>query len=131
MKHNINYLNNGKISQNYTIKSTLVKGTKIKNINFALNLSYLKLFNYLLFWLTIHQLGYFFADGKMFKYKTSIFATISIFSYIYLFYKFDSSTEFMSVSGYRLSEISNEDPPTIYYLISFWRKSFFLCSIKT
>ena len=33
MKHNINYLNNGKISQNYTIKSTLVKGTKIKNIN--------------------------------------------------------------------------------------------------
>ena len=90
----------------------------IDTIEFSISLSYLKLFNYLLFWLTIHQLGYFFADGKMFKYKTSIFATISIFSYVYLFYKFDSSTDFMSVSGYRLSQISNEDPPTIYYLIS-------------
>ena len=48
----------------------------------------------------------------------------------------------MSVSGYRLSEISNEDPPTIYYLISsvgpfifflFFRKSFeeMLQNIKT
>jgi len=39
----------------------------------------------------------------------------------------------MSVSGYRLSQINNEDPPTVYYLIStvgllsfflFFRKSF-------
>ncbi len=33
MKHNIRYLNNGKIAQNYAIKSTPIKSTKIKNIN--------------------------------------------------------------------------------------------------
>ena len=33
MKHNIHYLNNGKIAQNYKIKSTPIKSTKIKNIN--------------------------------------------------------------------------------------------------
>ena len=33
MKHNIHFSNNGKITQNYTIKSTVVKSTKIKNIN--------------------------------------------------------------------------------------------------
>ena len=125
-----------------TVVAFIFMTVAIDTIDFSISLSYLKLFNYLLFWLTIHQLGYFFADGKMFKYKTSIFATISIFSYVYLFYKFDSSTDFMSVSGYRLSEISNEDPPTIYYLISsvgllsfflFFRKSFeeMLQNIKT
>lgn len=33
MKHNIRYLNNGKIAQKYIIKSTPIKRTKIKNIN--------------------------------------------------------------------------------------------------
>ena len=33
MKHNIHYLNNGKIAQKYIIKSTPIKSTKIKNIN--------------------------------------------------------------------------------------------------
>ena len=33
MKNNVNYLNNGKIAQNYKIKSTLIKSTKTKNIN--------------------------------------------------------------------------------------------------
>ena len=33
MKHNIHYLNNGKIAQNFIIKSTLIKSTKTKNIN--------------------------------------------------------------------------------------------------
>ncbi len=33
MKQKIHYLNNGKIEQNYIIKSTLIKGTKVKNIN--------------------------------------------------------------------------------------------------
>ena len=105
----------------------------IDTIDFSISLSYLKLFNYLLFWLTIHQLGYFFADGKMFEFKSSIFVTVSLVSYVYLHYKFATTNEFMSVSGYRLTSISNEDPPTIYYLISsigllaillFFRKSF-------
>mgnify|MGYP001445446179 CR=1 FL=1 len=33
MKHNKHYLNNGKITQNYKIKSTTIKSTKFKNIN--------------------------------------------------------------------------------------------------
>ena len=33
MNNNMNYLNNGKIAQNYKIKSTPIKSTKIKNIN--------------------------------------------------------------------------------------------------
>ena len=33
MKHNIHYLNNGKIAQNFIIKSTPIKNTKIKNIS--------------------------------------------------------------------------------------------------
>jgi len=116
-----------------TVVSLICMTIAIDTIEFSISLSYIKLFNYLLFWLTIHQMGYFFADGKIFKYKSSIFATVALISYVYLFYKLNTSNEFMSVSGYRLSEISNEDPPTIYYLISsvgllsfflFFRKSF-------
>ena len=33
MKHKIHYLNNGKIAQNYTVKSTHIKSTKVKSIN--------------------------------------------------------------------------------------------------
>jgi hypothetical protein len=33
MKHKIHYLNNGKIAQNYTVKSSSIKNTKIKSIN--------------------------------------------------------------------------------------------------
>ena len=33
MKHNIHYLNNGKIAQNYVIKSTPIKSSKTKKIN--------------------------------------------------------------------------------------------------
>ena len=105
----------------------------VDTIEFSLSLSYISLLNYLLFWLTIHQIGYFFADGKIFTYAPSLFATVSIISYIYLFYRFSNTIDVMSVSGYRLSEVSNEDPPTIYYLVSsigllsfflFFRKPF-------
>ncbi len=105
----------------------------IDTIELPISFSYIKLINYLLFWLTIHQAGYFFADGKIFKFKASIFVTASLFSYVYLFYIFNTTTEFMSVSSYRLTAISNEDPPTIYYLVSsigllsiflFFRESF-------
>jgi len=116
-----------------TVVSLIFMTISIDTIEFSISLSYIKLFNYLLFWLTIHQLGYFFADGKIIKFKNSIFVTVSIFSYVYLFYKYDTSNEFMSVSGYRLSQLSNEDPPTIFYLIAsigllsfllFFRKFF-------
>ena len=33
IEHNMRYLNNGKVAQNYKIKSTSIKSTKVKNIN--------------------------------------------------------------------------------------------------
>ncbi len=33
IEHNMPYLNNGKTAQNYKVKSTLIKSTKVKNIN--------------------------------------------------------------------------------------------------
>ena len=102
-------------------------------IDISISFSYIKLFNYLIFWLTIHQAGYFFADGKIFSFKSSVFVLTSLVSYIFLFYTSNTTSEFMSVSGYRLIGTSNEDPPTIYYLISslgllaiflFFRRTF-------
>ena len=33
IEHNMSYLNNGKTAQNYKVKSTPIKSTKVKNIN--------------------------------------------------------------------------------------------------
>jgi len=90
----------------------------IDNIEFNLSLSYIKLFNYLIFWLTIHQLGYFLADGKIFALRKSLFAGITFFSYSYLAYMHTTTEQYLSVSNYRLLSFSNEDPPTTVYLIS-------------
>ena len=95
--------------------STLVL---IDNIDFSISLSYIKLFNYLIFWLTIHQLGYFLADGKIFSFTKSFFAGVSVIAYSYLSYVYTTSDKFLSVSNYRLLSYSNEDPPTTIYLIS-------------
>ena len=70
---------------------------------------------------------YFFADGKIFSFKISFFISLSLLSFGYLFYKSNSSDEFLSLSSYRLILTSNEDPPTLYYLIaSFGLSSVFL-----
>ena len=90
----------------------------IDNIEFNLSLSYIKLFNYLIFWLTIHQLGYFLADGKIFAFRKSLFAGVTFFSYSYLSYIHTTTEQYLSVSNYRLLSFSNEDPPTTVYLIS-------------
>ena len=90
----------------------------VDTFEFSIAFSYLKLINYLLFWLAIHQLGYFFADGQIFSIKLSFFTTIFIICFGYLFYINNTSEEFMSLSSYRLIMSSNEDPPTIYYLIA-------------
>ena len=90
----------------------------IDNIEFNLSLSYIKLFNYLLFWLTVHQLGYFYADGKIFTYNKTVFAVIAAFSYSYLTYIFTTSNQYLSVANYRLLSFSNEDPPTSIYLVA-------------
>jgi len=56
----------------------------IDTIDIPISFSYIKLFNYLIFWLTIHQAGYFFADGKVFKFKASFFVSTSLISYLFL-----------------------------------------------
>ena len=90
----------------------------IDNINFSLSFSYIKLFNYLFFWIVIHQIGYFFADGKIQKVKFSVFRYITVFTYGYLFYQMSVSESYLSLASYRLTSFNNEDPPTTIYLIA-------------
>ena len=90
----------------------------IDNIDFSLSLSYIKLFNYLFFWIAIHQIGYFFADGKIQKINLNVFKYITIFSYGYLFYQMSVSESYLSLASYRLTSLNNEDPPTTVYLIA-------------
>jgi hypothetical protein len=47
-------------------------------VEVPLNYSYIQVFNYLFFWLTIHQLGYFYADGKIQMFKKSIYFLSSL-----------------------------------------------------
>ena len=101
-----------------TISFLIASLVLIDNIDFSISLSYIKLFNYLIFWLTVHQLGYFYADGKIFNFKKRTFAAISLLSYTYLSFLHYSTSEYLSVSNYRLLSFSNEDPPTTIYLIA-------------
>ena len=90
----------------------------IDNIDFSLNLSYLKLFNYLFFWIVVHQIGYFFADGKIQKLNLNVYRYITVFTYGYLFYQMSVSESYLSLASYRLTSLNNEDPPTTVYLIA-------------
>ena len=90
----------------------------IDNIDFSINLSYLKLFNYLFFWIVVHQIGYFFADGKIQKLNLNVFIYVTVFSYGYLFYQMSISESYLSLASYRLTSLNNEDPPTTIYLIA-------------
>ena len=101
-----------------TVLTLITMTILIDNIDFALNLSYLKLFNYLFFWIVIHQVGYFFADGKIQKVNINVFRYITVFTYGYLFYQMSASESYLSLASYRLTSLNNEDPPTTIYLIA-------------
>jgi len=101
-----------------TLSMFFIATVAIDTFDFSLAFSYLRLINYLIFWLAIHQLGYFFADGKIFSYKLSFFLGLTLLTFGYLFYKLNTSNDFLSLSSYRLIANSNEDPPTVYYLIA-------------
>ena len=90
----------------------------VDNIEFSLNFSYIKLFNYLFFWIAIHQLGYFYADGKIQEVNVNVFRYLTVFSYGYLFYQISASNKYLSLASYRLSSLNNEDPPTTLYLVA-------------
>ena len=101
-----------------TVLSLITLTILIDNIDFSLNLSYLKLFNYLFFWIVVHQIGYFFADGKIQKLNLNVFRYITVFTYGYLFYQMSVSESYLSLASYRLTSLNNEDPPTTVYLIA-------------
>ena len=101
-----------------TVLTLITMTILIDNIDFALNLSYLKLFNYLFFWIVIHQVGYFFADGKIQKVNINVFRYVTVFTYGYLFYQMSASESYLSLASYRLTSLNNEDPPTTIYLIA-------------
>jgi len=90
----------------------------IDNIDFSLNFTYIKLFNYLFFWIAIHQLGYFYADGKIQVINKNVFRYIAVFAYGYLLYQISVSDKYLSLASYRLSTLNNEDPPTTLYLVA-------------
>ena len=101
-----------------TVLILLTTTVLVDNIEFSLNFSYIKLFNYLFFWIAIHQLGYFYADGKIQEVNVNVFRYLTVFSYGYLFYQISVSNKYLSLASYRLSSLNNEDPPTTLYLVA-------------
>ena len=101
-----------------TVLTLFTMTVLIDNIEFSLNFSYIKLFNYLFFWIAIHQLGYFYADGKIQEVNVNVFRYLTVFSYGYLFYQISVSNKYLSLASYRLSSLNNEDPPTTLYLVA-------------
>jgi len=101
-----------------TVLTLFTMTVLIDNIEFSLNFSYIKLFNYLFFWIAIHQLGYFYADGKIQEVNVNVFRYLTVFSYGYLFYQISASNKYLSLASYRLSSLNNEDPPTTFYLVA-------------
>tara|TARA_B100000900_G_scaffold186004_1_gene157721 strand:- start:1224 stop:2786 length:1563 start_codon:yes stop_codon:yes gene_type:complete len=99
-------------------------------VEVPLNYSYIQVFNYLFFWLTIHQLGYFYADGKIQMFKKSIYFLSSVVLYGFLYYQVIFNEKVINFANYRLNSISNEDPPSAYYLIASFAFLFLLISLQ-
>ena len=78
----------------------------------------IKYLNYLFFWLFIHQLGYFYADGSLQEIKLSLYFIVVLVSYISLFFLSTDYSSLTSISNFRLTMNTNEDPPTLIMLLS-------------
>ena len=78
----------------------------------------LKYLNYLFFWLFVHQLGYFYADGSLQDIKLPIYFILGLVSYILLFLLSSDYSPLTSISNFRLAINTNEDPPTLIMLLS-------------
>lgn len=102
----------------------------IDSFEFPINYSYLRLLNYLFFWLMIHQLGYFFADGKTLFLQKNLLFFLPISLLGYLFFKLDQNSDNFSMASYRLSLLNNEDPPTTLYLIASLMTLFIFFNFK-
>jgi len=100
-------------------------------IEVPINYSYIQVFNYLFFWLTIHQLGYFYADGKIQILNKRIYFILVLVFYGFLYYQVIFNNILLNFANYRLNSIGNEDPPSAYYLIVSIAFIFFLISLQT
>jgi hypothetical protein len=100
-------------------------------IEVPINYSYIQVFNYLFFWLTIHQLGYFYADGKLQILKKRIYFMFALLFYGFLYYQVIINNILLNFANYRLNSIGNEDPPSAYYLVVSLAFIFFLISLQT
>ena len=100
-------------------------------IEVPINYSYIQVFNYLFFWLTIHQLGYFYADGKIQILNKRIYFMLALLSYGFLYYQVIFNNILLNFANYRLNSIGNEDPPSAYYLVVSLAFIFFLISLQT
>ena len=100
-------------------------------IEVPINYSYIQVFNYLFFWLTIHQLGYFYADGKIQILNKRIYFILALVFYGFLYYQVIFNNILLNFANYRLNSIGNEDPPSAYYLIVSTAFIFFLISLQT
>ena len=85
---------------------------------FNQSIEYISYLNYLLFWLFVHQIGYFYADGTLQQIKMPFYFILSTVSYLTLYILSLETLATTSVSNFRLSLITNEDPPTIFMLLS-------------
>ena len=99
-------------------------------LDVPINFSYIQVLNYLFFWLTIHQLGYFYADGKIQILDKKIYFLFGFILYCYLYYQFSLNEITLNFANYRLNSISNEDPPSAYYLLVSLAFIFLLISIN-
>jgi len=99
-------------------------------VEVPINYSYIQVFNYLFFWLAIHQLGYFYADGKIQMFKKSIYFLFSVVLYGFLYYQVFFNEKVINFANYRLNSVSNEDPPSAYYLIASFAFLFLLISLQ-
>ena len=86
--------------------------------NFSGTYLFIKYLNYLFFWLFIHQLGYFYADGTIQQIKLNYFFLLSIFAYLSLYIISTEYSTLDSISNFRLTMETNEDPPTLLMLLS-------------
>ena len=100
-------------------------------IEVPINYSYIQVFNYLFFWLTIHQLGYFYADGKIQILNKRIYFILVLVFYGFLYYQVIFNNILLNFANYRLNSIGNEDSPSAYYLIVSIAFILFLISLQT
>ena len=84
----------------YLTLGSFVSTTIIIDIlDVPINYSYIQVFNYLFFWLTIHQIGYFYADGKIQLLNRKIYFLFTLVLFGFLYYQISFNEIFMNFAN--------------------------------